>query len=252
MRRAISEFILLLFLAGTARAQFHAIAPEATADGVLDAMQARGQEMRDFSAAVTVTAVDQATMDTSSQGGRVLFQKLPGDQGRLRVDFDQRTEGDRIIQEKRQYTLADGWLVERDYDKKTEIRRQVVRPGEKIDLLKLGEGPFPLPVGQKKEDVYKQFDVTLAAPDKTDPSGTAHLKLTPKPSTDLARRFTQIDVWVDRQLGMPLRIVTLDNAGQQSVTTDLTGIRLNGGLKDDDFALEKVAGWDTTEEPFGQ
>ena len=30
----------------------------------------------------------------------------------------------------------------------------MLKPGEKLNLLKLGEGPFPLPIGQKKEDVY--------------------------------------------------------------------------------------------------
>jgi hypothetical protein len=42
----------------------------------------------------------------------------------------------------------------------------VLRPGEKVNLLKLGEGPFPLPIGQKRDDVKRQFDVTLAKPEK--------------------------------------------------------------------------------------
>jgi outer membrane lipoprotein-sorting protein len=140
--------------------------------------------------------------------------------------------------------------VDRDYLKKNEVRRQVVKPGEKINLLKLGEGPFPLPIGQTKEEVHQQFDVSLVPTAKDDPPQTVHLLLKPKALTDLARKFTQIDVYVDRQNSMPVQIVTLDADGQRTQTTVIDHLRLNAGLSDADFALPKVEGWDQTEEPY--
>ena len=41
-----------------------------------------------------------------------------------------------------------------------DTNRFRARPGEKVNLLKLGEGPFPLPIGQPKEDVHREFIVT--------------------------------------------------------------------------------------------
>ncbi len=89
------------------------------------------------------------------------------------------------------------WLIDRDYKRKTEIKRQVLRPGEKINLLKLGEGPFPLPIGQDKAEVKKLFDVTKEKLLKDDPQGTVHVKLVPKPGTQL-RRSSARSTWVDR------------------------------------------------------
>jgi outer membrane lipoprotein-sorting protein len=233
-------------------ADFTAIAPDATVDQVLDALKVRGDTLKSFSADVNLTTADQATGDTSGQEGAINFQQRDPRNGRIRVSFKQRTEGDRQIAENRQYTLSDGWLVDRDFDKHVEVRRQVVRPGEKIDLLKLGEGPFPLPIGQDKDQVHQQFDVSLVAPAKDDPPQSIHLLLKPKPDTDLARRYVQIDVAVDRQTGMPVRIITQDVSGERVQTTQLTNIRMDVPMGDTDFALPPVQGWDQTEEPYKQ
>ena len=237
-------------LTPTGAGDFAPIAADASADQVLDALKARGDTMRDFSCDVGVTEVDEATADSSSHGGKVLFQKLDNGDGRIRVSFNQSTQGTKIFKEQHEYTLAKGWLIDRDYDKKNEVRRQVVRPGEKLNLLKLGEGPFPLPVGQDRADVKKEFDVTKVDAAKDDPADTVHLQLKPKAGSDFSRKFTQIDVWVDRTVGMPVRIVTRDSSGDRTQTTDLTHIRLNQGLGDADFTLPKVDGWDVTEEPY--
>src|SRR6185295_13773023 len=96
----------------------------------------------------------------------------------------------------------------RNYKKTTQVTRTVLQPGEKMNLLKLGEGPFPLPIGQKKEDVYRLFDVKQIAPNPKDPPDSIHLQLKPKPGTAFARRFGMIDVWVDRKTHFPAKIRT--------------------------------------------
>jgi outer membrane lipoprotein-sorting protein len=250
MRLIVS--VLLALMCSVALGDFQPIAPDATADQVLDALKARGDTMTDFTADVKLTKVNDATADSSADSGKVLFQKLGDGDGRIRVGFTQRVEGDKTFGENHEYTLADRWLVERDYSKKSEIRREVIRPGEKVNLLRLGQGPFPLPIGQDRQDVKKQFDVSLVAAAKDDPAGTVHLLLKPKDQTDLARRFAQIDVWVELKSGMPIRIVTLDANHENTQTTELTDIRLNTNLTDADFALPKVDGWDVTEEPYQQ
>jgi hypothetical protein len=228
------------------------IAPDATTDQVLDALHATGDDLTTLSADVTMDNVDQTTADQTGENGAVLLEKLPSGDWRVRINFTQRTEGDKIIKEHHEYTLAAGMLTDRDYDKQTEVQRQVVKPGQKIDPLKLGEGPFPLPIGQKKEAVHNQFDVLLLPPDKDDPADSTHLQLKPKPDNNLARRFAQVDVWVDRQSAMPVRIVTLDQTRQTLRTTNLKNLRLGQTVADADFALPDVKGWNVTIEPFGQ
>ena len=224
--------------------------PAASVDQTLDALKARGDSLQDMSADVDLTKTNQMTADSSSDSGKVLLQNLPDGDGRVRITFDQRTEGTKIYAAHHEYTLAKGVFYDRDYDKKAEVDRQVAGPGEKIHLLKLGQGPFPLPIGQDPAEVHRQFDVSLVAAAKDDPAATVHIALKPKPAAELADRFATIDVWVDRQSDMPVRIVTMSTDGETQQTTDLTNIKLNQGMKDADFALPDVSGWDVRTEPY--
>ncbi|MDB5358305.1 MAG: hypothetical protein JWN24_4758 [Phycisphaerales bacterium] len=223
-------------------------------DVLLDALDQRGQSLKDFTANVRITEGNENITGITTRTGQVWFQKKGADDGRIRVLFDKRIEGRIAKADKVEYLLDNGWLIDRDYRKRTETRRQVLKPGEKVNLLKLGEGPFPLPIGQKKEDVYKLFDVTKAAPGKNDPADTIHLILKPKPGTQFARKFSAIDVWVDRKSHFPARIDT-DNPDQSDAKkTELTDVQINppGGLKDGDFQLPKVdqTNWNIQTEPY--
>ena len=228
------------------------LSAKSSVDQILDALDARGRNLKAFVADVSLTEGDASLANEVTRTGRASYQDLGDGSARLRVTFDQRDDGRRIFEEKIEYLLEGGWLTDRDYRKKIEVRRQVLREGEKIDLLKLGEGPFPLPIGQKKEAVYEQFDVEKVAPAKDDPAGTIHVRLTPKPGGQFARKFDEIDVWVDTKTNMPARIDTVQ--GETVRTTVLKNFTANPepALTDADFALPKIQDgeWDLHLEPF--
>jgi outer membrane lipoprotein-sorting protein len=238
-------------LAGPPTTQPQQLTPASTLDKILDALDARGKNLQDFSASVRLSSVDNSIGSSSAETGKVFYQRHPGGDARIRVTFEKFDDGNKIIPQNHQYTLDAGWLVERNYDRKQEIRRQVLKPGEKMDPLKLGEGPFPLPIGQKKEDVKNLFSVARIAPAQDDPPDTLHVQLTPKPGTSLARKFQTIDVWVDMVNTMPRRIQTQENGSPITKITDLTDIQINSGLEDKDFAEPDLpAGWGTISESY--
>lgn len=228
------------------------ISAESTVDQILDALDARGQDLKSFSADVSLTEGDAALANEVTRRGKVIYQSRDGKQPRLRVTFNERDTGQRVFQEKIEYLLEDGWLTDRNYDKKVEVRRQVLKPDEKVDLLKLGEGPFPLPIGQKKEAVHEQFDVKKVKPAKDDPKDSVHVQLTPKQGTQFARKFDVIDVFVDPRTNMPARIDTAQ--GETVRTTELKNFTPNPdpALRDADFTLPAIdkGTWDLHEEPF--
>lgn len=221
-------------------------------DQILDALDRSGNRLQDFVADVTLTQADARSGDSSSSAGKVYFQRT--DTGtRIRVSFDTETVGNHQLDKKVDYLLDDGWLWERDYRRKTEIKRQVLQPGQKMNLLKLGEGPFPLPIGQDKAEVHRQFDVAKVAPKEGDPADTLHLTLTPKEDSQLARKFSSIDVWVDPATQMPRRIEAVDANETTVRTTDLTHLRMNQGIAADAFTLPPIDdSWNRHEEPFGE
>jgi outer membrane lipoprotein-sorting protein len=220
-------------------------------DQILDSLDARGKTLTDFTAEVKLSDANNATGDEMISSGKIFFQRVGDDDARIRIDFDKKQLDNKIFDQNHTYVLDSGWLIERNYNKKQEIRRQILKPGEKLNLFKLGEGPFPLPIGQDKEDVKGAFDVGLVPAEKDDPVGSVHIKLTPKPDTHLAHDFSTIDIWVDLATAMPVRIQTL-NVDQTAVkTTDLSDLKLNGGLSDKDFEESALpGGWDQTIEPY--
>ena len=227
---------------------------KASVDEVLDALDQSGKSLEGFTATLTETTTDPnaALGNDKVRTGAIWFQKH-GDDQRVRVLYDKVINGRLAEEHKIEYLLEGPWLVDRNYDQKSETRRQVLEPGQKLNLLKLGEGPFPLPVGQDKNDVKKAFDVQLVAPAKGDPANTIHLSLTPLPDTHMAKKLSSLDLWVDRSSKMPAVIDTLDANKTQEHRIELSDLKLNpkGGLPDSDFALAPIdSAWNQRTEKF--
>ncbi|HET6246781.1 MAG TPA: hypothetical protein VFE47_03705 [Tepidisphaeraceae bacterium] len=226
----------------------------ATVDQILDALDQRGQTLREFTAKVSLTSGDKFVEGVSTQVGQVSFQKKGDDDGRLHVVFVKRVDSHGTRDEKGEVLLDKGWVIERDYRKKAETDREIVKPGEKVNLLKLGEGPFPLLIGQKKEDVHKLFDVTLIPPAKGDPADTVHLRLVPKPGTRFSKHLEQMDMWVSRRSKFPVRVDTVGPDDSDPRSTKLEDVKINPepGLKPGDFDLPKIDknDWSLHTEPY--
>lgn len=209
---------------------------------ILDALDARGKGLRDFTADVSLAETDALSGETSTLLGKVYFQGKGEGNTRIRINFDKKQIGDAKQPYRKEYILKDGRLIERDFKRKQEIDRQVLKPGQKTNLLKLGEGPFPLPIGQPRQEVLKTFEVKKVEPAKDDPAGTVHVQLIPKPGSQFARKFGSIDVWVDVKANFPRRIVTDNKRAKTTNTTDLGEIKINSGLDEKVFNTESVGG----------
>jgi hypothetical protein len=92
---------LLYLLAFGAAATFHAAAaivisiqrrPE-----ILDALDARGKDLKNFSARSSLTDTDNSTGDSTINTGTVIFQRKGNDDARIRVAFTKQQLGDKIL-----------------------------------------------------------------------------------------------------------------------------------------------------------
>lgn len=257
MNRFTISFLVCVFAcAGCASAQDAkppaSLSQQSSVDQVLDALERRGRDLRALRAEVKLTEMDTTLNDSFVRSGSFALQNRPDGSTRAHVVFDRKVVDEKPISEKIEYALDGGTLIERNYNRKRQTTRSVLRPGERMNLLKLGEGPFPLPIGQKREDVLNQFDVKKVDPAKDDPPDTIQLSLIPKAGTSLARKFKSIDTWVNIADELPMRIKTLDFNGTTERTTDLAKVQVNTDLKDADFALPKIdeKQWNLVEEPL--
>jgi outer membrane lipoprotein-sorting protein len=235
--------LLLLVLLCTAAGPINV---NSSVDDILDALDARGKDLKSLTADVKLTDSDPTTGDTGDiRTGRLFYKLLPSGDSQWRAAFDKKQTGQKVVDQKHEWAYVAGNLTERDYRNQTQQTTQILKPGEKMELFNL-DGPLPLPLGQDKADVHKHFDVQKIAPDKDDPAGTIHLQLTPVAGTDLARKFKTIDLWVDPKIDMPTRIIVLDGNGNNLKETDLSNPNVNGPVQDDDLKMEKIdldKGW---------
>ena len=214
-------------------------------DPILQQLDAVGKDLKNFSAKITLTETDNGVGTSTVRIGNVWFEKKPDGSARIHVLFNMRIDpatNRGYPNDKVEYLLDGPWLIDRNYQTKNEVKRQVLKPGQKMDLFKLGQGPFPLPIGQDPKDVHEQFDAKKLPPDKDDPANSTHLQLIPKPNSDLARQFHSLDVWVDKKTHMPTRVDTTDVKQQTTRSTELKDINVNppGGLPDSDFQLTNI------------
>ncbi len=166
------------------------------------------------------------------------------------VKFVEKTQSKRRQEIDERYAFDGYWYVEAIGATKTISRHEVRRKGDKSNPYKVGEGIFPLPFGQRKEDILAEFDVTRRqGDDKHD-----RLLLKPKPGTRSAEFYKSLEFWVARDAkleGLPTRVRAekLDGTGRVNSTIDVTfeDIELGPGLSPSLFRVETPLGW--TEEP---
>jgi outer membrane lipoprotein-sorting protein len=128
----------------------------------------------------------------------------------------------------------------------------VLRAGEKKNVFKLGEGPFPVPFGQKKKDITDTFTIKLIK-DPKDPLGktTDHLECTPRPNTDLAKRYGKVQFWISRENDLPVKVKTIDKQdNEQSITAIFTDLEINKSLPGSKLGLPALPDYDTKLDPL--
>ena len=230
------------------------------ADALLTAVERTADSLRDFRANITLETTDDVTGDTERRLGQLVFVQEEGKPAtrRFAVVFEKFIDGSGRMDERPvRYIYADGWLTEADFKQRTLVRRQLARAGEQYDPLKPGEGPVPLPIGQRRADVLARFDASLAtAPDSTILLKSARpmvgVRLKPKPGM-ADRDLVEASVWYDAQSLVPVGVEAQRKSGRTVVS--LRDATMNGGIDDAQQALlslaEKVTtGWRVDERPL--
>jgi hypothetical protein len=142
--------------------------PEPATDALLDDLEAADRGLRDLSAALVYARHDVALESLITRFGtlRYLRPDAHDDEGApgravFAVEFERLIDDLGRVSDQRQLWVFDGqWLVEQDFRTKSYVRRQVAREG--VDPTRLGEGPLPIPIGQRKREILDRFNVESA------------------------------------------------------------------------------------------
>ncbi|MBN2447016.1 MAG: hypothetical protein JXO22_09835 [Phycisphaerae bacterium] len=225
-------------------------AVSAEVDAVLTRMEARA--VQDLRAELTWERryeIDDED-DRDVKRGQIWYKQMDP-VAKFKVHFNKKVMANRLYDMDEQHVFDGRWYVELQAKTKTVTRREVRKPDDAGDPYKLGEGPFPVPFGQKKSDILREFKVTLVPPAEGDPAGTDHLKLVPREGTANAPRYAEIHFWVVRQgdlEGLPIRVTASKKAPTGRVDSHLTitfgQAKLNEGVDAGVFEIKTPVGYE--------
>lgn len=210
--------------------------PSPEVDRILTDLQKRSDGLEDIRCEVTFSDDDRINLTKNTKSGRIsLMVAKPN--ALFLIHFD-KTDLDGV-RGKQEWYMFDGVWFHQAIERLEQVTKQMIAGSEQsIDLFDIEKAPFPMPFGQKKENILRNFDVRLIAPTGGDPPDTDHLVCNPKPTSKLARRYNQLDLYVHKTLHLPMRIVVTKNNGREISSADFPSLSeksINTGIKRSDF-----------------
>lgn len=216
---------------------------------LLDALERADKGLENFSARVRYEKIKGLVGDAQVREGTLWFRVEPEANVRqFSVNFERLRIGNAVEEEIREFVFDGRWLVERIPGERQFLKREVVRPGEDFDPMSL-EGPFPIPVGQKKFDILRRFNAELIPPSEDDPAhlrrGDAsyhHLYLVPKQMGD-DEDIEEAHFWYDAETLLPAEAIIVFTDGDE---TNVRLVRREKDVEMDDALFDTTTpatGW---------
>ena len=233
---------------------------------LLDALETADQNIQKLSAKLLYEREYALAGDVQTRDGSVSFvvTEKPGStkSRAFAVVFETTIVGDRSEADGRTFVFDGQWLTERIPEEKLVLRRQVAPPGADFDPLRIGEGPLPLPLGQKKTDILANYNAELKPADDgiedneglvKFTAGCAQLMLVPNEAREPHDDFEEIRLWYkkDEQGLFPRMAMTLNKTGDE-VVVRLWNVKLNDEAEIDPASFDdKIPeGWDADIQPY--
>ncbi len=242
-------------------------APIETADDLLIALETVDADLHSLTTDIRWAQTFSLAGDEQLRTGHLSYRVTPPDdqglppQRAFAVEFSQKWVGARIASPERIDYVFDGeWFLERIHADHQAFKRQVVPPGQRADPLRIGEGPFPIPVGQKRDEILARFTAELIDPVADldprlvefvqDGAGTFALELVPHPDLVEDTTWRRIRIWYDRDTLEP-RLAWTINAAEDESYVQLLNIKRDVEIDEGVFSTSvPMEGWELFVTPW--
>ncbi|MCL5279844.1 MAG: hypothetical protein M1376_08075 [Planctomycetes bacterium] len=175
-------------------------------DKVLKNLETKATELKSYQVNMDYLFKQPLLESQQRRTGALYYAKFDKESF-LRIDFDTLQQDEEKQQTYKQQYIFDGvWLREIDYQLKTETRRQLAEPNQPLDAFALASKHLPVLGFSKVEDLRKQFEISLVTEPPADAAAPQHLHLKVKPDSVYKDDYVTIDFWIDRQIGLPMRV----------------------------------------------
>jgi outer membrane lipoprotein-sorting protein len=152
----------------------------------------------------------QPLLESETLRKGVLYYQKSDVKSELRINF-QTLKQDQEEQQKylEQYIFDGIWLTHIDYQIKEVKRYQKAEPNKPVDAFELVSESFPIIGFGKVEDLKKEFDIGLVEQQGGREEDFIQLHSKVKPDSIYKDNYTTVDLWIDRNLYLPAKIVAV-------------------------------------------
>lgn len=177
------------------------------------------------------------------QKGKFYYKKYK-DRSKIRIDFLQRKIDEEPEEKYFEQVTFDGvWLARIDHQMKTAKYDQQAAPDKPVEAFEFVGRNFPLIGFTKINDLKKHYDIKLAGQkptDPIDPSKPIHLNLATKPDSKYAKDYAVVQLMIDNNIFLPIRLVTKTPEGDIYVIK-LEKAKINKKIENSIFNVEPPA-----------
>jgi len=240
-----------------------------TARALLDALEKADDGIQSLQADIQYDRRFELQGDRHVRQGRLLYRVFQPEPPRTRsrrvfeIRFDTLylPEEGRKEDDKQVWVFDGRWLIEKHPAEKRFHAREIAPEGSEFDPLRIGEGPFPVPIGQKANDILRRFDAIMLDPDKIFKdnkrwlrfvAGTYRLQLIPKSGYEDSEEFRDVQLWYSKKTLLPRLARTINRQGDVSYV-QLINVRRNEPMPDDAFDVatpDPNTGWEVQVDPL--
>lgn len=132
----------------------------------------------------------------------------------LRINFETLKQDEEKQQKYVEQYIFDGvWLIVIDYQIKEVKKYQLAEPNNPADAFELATNNFPVIGFSAAKDLKKDFEISLLPEQRLDSLNLVGLHLKVKPDSIYKDNYSSVDFWIDKNLNLPVRIVSHSTEG---------------------------------------
>ena len=194
-------------------------------DAVLEKLNKRTLEIESYQGQIEYKYT-QPSIESEALRKGVLYYWKSGTELVLRINFNALKQEDEKEQKyieqyivlngarltHRDYRFTGVWLVQIDYEIEAVQYYQLPEPNdpnEPFDVFRLASRNLPMLGFTEIDDLKKEFEIELIEQKKTKPEDFIQVHLKVKPNSIYKDDYVSIDFWIDRKLGLPVKVVAV-------------------------------------------
>lgn len=230
---------------------------EMTAESLLEQVEHAAEDMATLRCRVRYTKVQGALADEQQRFGTVYYA-APNEETNTRfaIHLDRLVMDDRLRPIEQWFVYDGRWLLERNVDRMTATRRELRTESEAAqdaDTIVFDSQSVPIPLRLKKDDVLRDYTVTLLDDETLGDWTLHHLRLTPKPDAEGNTDRIPMDMWFDSATLLLAKVYSVEGEDTTELLFAPNAMEPNAELAPGTFDTslpDPADGWEVQEVPL--